>query len=105
MILPRIVLMAVVYPAFLLLVTVPTTGVLVFVTALVTILGGLSAAAGTAALAAAFPNGVRSSGIAIAYAISVSVFGGTTLIATSAISLWAMFHLPQIRHASRLLEP
>jgi hypothetical protein len=88
---------------------------LIFVTALVTVLGALSAAAATAALAAAFPNEVRSSGIAIAYAISVSVFGGTTqfviawligttgdrlspayyLIATSAISLWAMFRLPE----------
>jgi len=81
----------------------------------VTVLGALSAAAATSALAAIFPNEVRSSGIAIAYAISVSVFGGTTqfviawligatgnplspayyLIATSAISLWAMFRLPE----------
>jgi MFS family permease len=115
MIVPRLVLMAAVYPAFLLLVTFTSTGTLIFVTALVTVLGALSAAAATAALAAAFPNEVRSSGIAIAYAISVSVFGGTTqfviawligttgdrlspayyLIATSAISLWAMFRLPE----------
>jgi MFS family permease len=115
MIVPRLVLMVAVYPAFLLLITYTTTGVLIFVTALVTSLGALSAAAATSALAAVFPNEVRSSGIAIAYAVSVSVFGGTTqfvvawligatgdrlspayyLIATSAISLWAMFRLPE----------
>ncbi len=108
------------YPAFLLLVKVPTTSILVFVTALLTTLGALSAAATTAALAAAFPNAVRSSGIAISYAASVSVFGGTTqfiiawligltgdrlspayyLIATSLISLWAMFYLPQTMRTS-----
>jgi MFS family permease len=114
MIVPRIALTIAVYPAFLLLVNVPTTSILVLVTALVTTLGALSAAAATSALAAAFPSEVRSSGIAISYAISVSVFGGTTqfiiawligvtgdrlapayyLIATSFISLWAMFYLP-----------
>jgi MFS family permease len=112
---PRVALTLAVYPAFLLLVHVPTTGILVSVTALVTTLGALSAAATTSALAAAFPNEVRSSGIAISYAISVSVFGGTTqfiiawligvtgdrlspayyLIAASLISLCAMFYLPE----------
>lgn len=114
MIVPRILLMIAVYPAFLLLVNLPTTAILVLVTALVTTLGALSSGAATAALAGAFPNEVRSSGIAISYAISVSIFGGTTqfiiawligvtgdrlspayyLIATSLISLWAMFQLP-----------
>jgi MFS family permease len=125
MIAPRIVLMTAVYPAFLLLNSVTTTGILVFVTALVTLLGALSAAAATTALAAAFPNEVRSSGIAISYAISVSVFGGTTqfiiawlvgktgdrlspayyLIATSAISLWAMFQLPATLRRGACIPP
>jgi hypothetical protein len=79
------------------------------------LLGSVSAAAATAALSEIFPNAVRSSGFAIAYAVSVSVFGGTTqfiiawligvtgdplspayyVILTSAISLWAMFQLPE----------
>ena len=122
MIVPRIVLTIAAYPAFVLLVNVPTTGILVLVTALLTVLGALSAAAATSTLVAAFPNGVRSCGIAISYAISVSVFGGTTqfiiawligvtgdrlspayyLIATGLISLWAMFRLP---HALRSRAP
>jgi MFS family permease len=115
MILPRIALLVAVYPAFLLLVTVTTTGVLVFVTALLTLLGVLSGSAALTALTEAFPNEARSSGLAISYAISVSVFGGTTqfiiawligttgdrlspayyVILTSVISLWAMFKLPE----------
>jgi MFS family permease len=113
MILPRIALVIVVYPAFLLLVNVSTAVVLVAVTALLTLLGSLSTAAAMTALLEAFPNEVRSSGLALAYAIAVSLFGGTTqfiiawligttgdrtspayyVIFTSAISLWAMFRL------------
>lgn len=119
MIVPRIALGVVVLPAFLLLVTVTTTGVLVFVTALLTLLSVLSAAAALTALAEVFPNEVRSSGVAISYAFSVTLFGGTTqfiiawligmtgsrvspayyVIFTSAISLWAMFKLPQSSRA------
>lgn len=114
MILPRVALVIAIYPAFLLLTRDTTVSVLVFVTALLTLLGTLSAAAALTALTEAFPNEVRSSGLAIAYAISVSVFGGTTqfiiawligttgdrvspayyVIVTSVISLWAMFKLP-----------
>jgi hypothetical protein len=88
---------------------------LVFVTALLTLLGGLSAAAALTAISEAFPNAVRSSGVAVSYAVSVAVFGGTTqfmlawligttgsrlspayyVIASSIISLWAMFKLPE----------
>jgi MFS family permease len=115
MILPRVTLAIMVLPAFLLLLAVTTVGVLVFVTALLTLLSVLSAVATTAALTEMFPNEVRSSGVAIAYALSVTLFGGTTqfiiawligmtgsrlspayyVIFTSAISLWAMFKLPQ----------
>jgi MFS family permease len=115
MILPRIALAIVVLPAFLLLLAVTTTGVLVFVTASLTLLSVLSSAAAMTALTEVFPNEVRSSGLAISYALSVTLFGGTTqfiiawligmtgsrvspayyVIFTSAISLWAMFKLPQ----------
>jgi len=114
MIAPRVALLATVYPAFVLLMAVATTGVLMFVTALLTLLGVLSTAAAMTAITEAFPNQVRSSGLAIAYATAVSVFGGTTqfvvawligvtgdrlspayyVIVTSIISLWAMFKLP-----------
>ncbi len=115
MILPRIALAIVVLPAFLLLLAVTTTGVLVFVTASLTLLSVLSSAAAMTALTEVFPNEVRSSGVAISYALSVTLFGGTTqfiiawligmtgsrvspayyVIFTSVISLWAMFKLPQ----------
>jgi len=114
MILPRIALLLVVVPAFMLLLAHTTPATLVLVTALLTLLGTLSGAAALTALGEAFPNEVRSSGLAIAYALSVSVFGGSTqfivawligetgnrvspgyyVVATSIISLWAMFRLP-----------
>jgi MFS family permease len=124
MILPRIALAIVVLPAFLLLLAVTTTGVLVLVTASLTLLSVLSSAAAMTALTEVFPNEVRSSGLAISYALSVTLFGGTTqfiiawligmtgsrvspayyVIFTSAISLWAMFKLPQPSIA-RLFRP
>jgi len=45
------------------------------VTALLTLLGVLSGAAALTMLTETFPNEVRSSGLAIAYATAVSVFG------------------------------
>jgi len=115
MIAPRLALVALVYPAFAVLVSVHSTWALIGVTALFTLLSTVSGAAAVAALSETFPNAVRSSGFAIAYAISVSVFGGTTqfiiawlvgatgdplspayyVILTSAVSLWAMFRLPE----------
>lgn len=115
MILPRLALVLAILPAFVLLLSFTTTAVLIFVTALLTLLGGLSAAAAMTALSEAFPNAVRSSGVAVSYAVSVAVFGGTTqfmlawligttgsrlspayyVIVSSMISLWAMFKLPE----------
>jgi MFS family permease len=115
MIYPRIALMAAIYPAFAYLVGAHTIGSLVLVTALITALSQLSTAAAMAALSEIFPNRVRSSGFAIAYAVSVSLFGGTAqfifawlvgitgdplsptyyVIGMSAISLWAMIQLPE----------
>ena len=121
MILPRIALVIVVFPAFVLLLRFTTTGVLMLVTALLTLLSALSGAAALTALAEAFPNEVRSSGLAVAYAVAVSVFGGTTqfviawligttgdrlspayyVILSSVVSLWAMFKLPRAGEAIR----
>jgi hypothetical protein len=87
----------------------------VLVTALLTVPQLLGAVAALAAVTEIFPNEVRCSGLAVAYAVSVSVFGGTTqfvtawlihatgdplspayyVIVTSLISLWAMFQLPE----------
>ncbi len=114
MVISRIAVILVIYPAFLFLATVKTTWALLSVQALLTVLG-MGSVAALAALTEIFPNEVRSSGLAICYAVSVSVFGGTTqfviawligttgdplspayyVIATSLISLWAMFRLPE----------
>jgi MFS family permease len=114
MVISRIAVILVIYPAFLFLTTVRTTWALVSVQALLTVLQ-MGSVAALAALTEIFPNEVRSSGLAICYAVSVSVFGGTTqfviawligttgdplspayyVIATSLISLWAMFQLPE----------
>jgi MFS family permease len=117
MLVPRIALVLAIYPAFAFLVGVRTTWALVVATALLTFLSILSAAAAMTAITESFPNAVRSSGLAISYAISVSVFGGSTqfviawligttgdplspayyVIATSVVSLWAMYQLPETR--------
>jgi MFS family permease len=114
MIAPRVLLMCAIVPAFLLLGGAKTPWMLGLVTATLTVLSSLSAAAATTAVIEAFPNAVRGSGMAIAYAGAVSVFGGTTqfivawligvtgaplapayyVIATSIVGLWAMFRLP-----------
>ena len=115
MILPRMALVVAILPAFALLLRFTTTGVLLFVTAALPLLSSLSAAAALTAVTEAFPNEVRSSGVALSYAVAVSVFGGTTqfmiawligttgnrlspayyVIVSSLISLWAMFKLPR----------
>jgi MFS family permease len=111
----RIATILVIYPAFLLLVSQKTVWALLFVTVLLNSLTVLGAVAAIVALTEIFPNEVRSSGLAITYAVSVSAFGGTTqfaiawligttgeplspayyVILTSAVSLWAMFQLPE----------
>jgi len=115
MIWSRIAVMLAIYPAFLFLVGEKSVWALVFVTALLTFLTTLSAVAALVAVTEIFPNEVRSSGLALSYAVSVAAFGGTTqfaiawligttgnplspayyVILTSAISLWAMFQLPE----------
>jgi MFS family permease len=115
MIWSRIAVVLMVYPAFLFLVGEKTAWALVLVTALLSVPQLMGAVAALAAVTEIFPNEVRCSGLAVAYAVSVSVFGGTTqfviawligttgdplspayyVIVTSLISLWAMFQLPE----------
>jgi len=124
MIIPRIALLAAVYPAFLLLLHRTTPMMLVLVTVFLQLIGGLSGTAALTALAEAFPNRTRSSALAVTYAIAVAVFGGTAqfivtwllsvtgdraapayyVMVTSGISLWAMFRLTRTR-PGRSSEP
>ena len=115
MIVPRVVLMLVIYPAFVFVVHEKTLWALLSVAALFHFLTVVSAAAMLAAMTEVFPNAVRCAGTAIAYSFSVGVFGGTTqfviawligttgdplapayyVIATSVVGLWAMFQMPE----------
>jgi MFS family permease len=115
MIVSRVALVLVVYPAYVLLVNEKSLWSLVSVSALLNLLSTLGAAAALVAIAEIFPNQVRSAGFAISYAVSVSVFGGTTqfviawligvtgdplspayyVIVTSLVSLIAMFRMPE----------
>jgi len=75
----RVALIAVVYPLFQIM-TAAGTGVTTIVSANVffNILFACGIGAGYAFLAEAFPQSVRSSGLAILYAVGVMIFGGTT---------------------------
>jgi MFS family permease len=115
MIVPRLALMLIIYPAFVFLVREKSLPVLLFVSALFYLLTVMSAAAIQTAMTEVFPNEVRSAGTAIAYALSVSLFGGTTqfviawligvtgdplspayyVLLTSLVSLWAMVRMPE----------
>ena len=75
----RVALIAIVYPLFQTM-TVAGAGVTTIVSANVffNILFACGIGAGYAFLAEAFPQSVRSSGLAILYAVGVMIFGGTT---------------------------
>lgn len=118
MIVSRVAVMAIIYPAFLFLVRERTATALVLATALLGLLGAPGGVAVLTAMGEIFPSEVRSSGMSLAYATSVTVFGGTTQFAiarlvgvtgnplapalyvmgASEISLWTMFQLPENRH-------
>jgi len=119
---PRILAAIVTVPAFLLLVARPSAGMLLAVSGLLAALTAISGAACFAALPELLPGRVRATGISIAYALGVTLFGGTTqllvtwLIAatgnaaapawyvagTSIVTIAAMLALPESR--GRLLE-
>jgi len=115
MIVSRAVSMLAIYPCFLLLAHQKSAASLIFVTALLAVLSGPAAVAALTAMSEIFPNAVRSAGVSVAYAVVVSVFGGTTQfviawltgvtgdplspayywIAACLLSLWAMTRLPE----------
>jgi len=115
MIVPRVLLLVIAYPAFLLMIRQPGAVTLLSMSGLIAALGSLSAAPGLVAMTELFPRAIRSAGLSIAYAIIVTVFGGTTqlvityligvtgdplspayyLIATSVIGVLAMLAFPE----------
>ena len=78
MVIPRIALALLTYPAFLLLTHQPNLSTLLLATALVGGMTGISGAAGMAVVPELLPLRVRALGFAVVYAVGVSLFGGTT---------------------------
>lgn len=122
MIWPRAVAAVATVPAFLWLLASPSAGTLIIVSGLLSALTALSGAAMLTAIPELLPRGIRATGMSIAYAVAVSLFGGTTqfvitwligatgnpaapawyVTVASIVSLAAMFALPESRE--RALE-
>jgi len=118
MIIPRVMLLLAIFPAFLFLTDARTVWALGAVSATLALLTSMGTAASMVALVEIFPNAVRSSGMSITNAVSVSLFGGTTqfvnawligmtgnklspayyVIVSSIIGIWAMYKLPETRN-------
>jgi len=113
----RVLLVVIIYPAFLLLSHSATVWTLGAVSAVLALLTSSGTAATMVAIVELFPSAVRSSGMSITNAVSVSLFGGTTqfvnawligetgnklspayyVFVSSVIGLWAMFKMPEGR--------
>jgi MFS family permease len=78
LIIPRIVLMIVAYPAFLYLTTQPSATTLLLMTAVIMGLHSLSGALMLVLLPEVLPRAVRTTGFGLIYTVGVSLFGGTT---------------------------
>ncbi|MGK5079586.1 MFS transporter [Janthinobacterium sp. HLX7-2] len=117
MLIPRILATLLTYPAFMLLVEQKTIIALFGVTALLAALTAVSGAASLVAIPELLPRSIRATGMSLAYAVGVALFGGTTQFVitwlidatgnaaspawyvafTSAITVLAMIALPEGR--------
>ena len=75
---PRVATAVLIVPCFGLLVSHPTQGTLLAVTSFLAALTAVSGAASLVAVPELLPRGIRATGLAIAYAIGVAIFGGST---------------------------
>ncbi len=78
MIWPRAALVLVAYPAYAWMVRSPSATSIFASTILISALSSICSSAAIVAIPESLPRAVRSAGLAIAYAISVSIFGGGT---------------------------
>jgi MFS family permease len=117
LIIPRILLIMVAYPAFAMMNQAHTAPSLLLLSALMAALGAMSAAVSVVMIPESLPKSVRSAGFSVAYALAVTIFGGTTqlvvtwligatgnplspawyLIVSSAIGLVAMVMMPETK--------
>ena len=80
MLIPRVLLAVVTWPMFLLLSSQPSVTTLFVVTVVLNGLTAASAAVSLVVIPELLPRSIRATGLAIAYAIGVSLFGGTTQV-------------------------
>lgn len=80
MVLPRLMFVLAVYPAFLLITGDRTPQTLLLMVGLLSLFQTMSGAVGILALPECFPRAVRSSGLAITYALGVTIFGGSAQV-------------------------
>ena len=112
---PRVAIVLATYPMFLLLNSSPTPTTLFLVSGFLAGMSALGAAAMFATIPELLPRQIRATGLSIAYAFGVSIFGGTTqlivtyligttgnptspawyVVATSLISILAVLALPE----------
>lgn len=81
MLVPRVLAALLTYPAFMLLIEQRSTATLFAVTAFLAALTAISGAASLAAIPELLPREIRATGMSLAYAIGVALFGGTTQFA------------------------
>lgn len=99
MIWPRAAIVLLAIPAFALLVHAPRAGSVYAVTFLLAALSSISAAAVIVGIPESLPRAVRSAGLSVVYALSVTIFGGSTnyvvnkLIAVSGDKLAPAYYL------------
>lgn len=117
MIWPRLLLTLTAWPLFLLLARTPSGGMLYLATTVLTVLTAIGSAASLIAIPELLPRSIRATGLSIAYAVGVSLFGGSTqfvitwllkvtgdptspawyVTGTSLITLAAMWAMPESR--------
>lgn len=117
MLIPRLIAVLVTYPAFVLLVDARSPSMLICVTFVLAALTFVSNAAALSSIPQLLPAGFRSTGLSLAYALGVTIFGGSTqfvvtwlilvtgspfapawyLVATGSISALAVVALPSAR--------
>jgi MFS family permease len=117
LIVPRLLLILVAYPAYLWINEVKSATAILTMTALLTALGALSGAVLLVMIPESLPKSVRSAGLALAYALGVTLFGGTAqivvtwlihatgdplspawyLIASGIVGLIAVFMMPETK--------
>lgn len=117
MLVPRLLLVLLVWPSFLLLAAHPSAATLYVTAVVITALTAMGSTAALVAIPELLPGSVRATGFAIAYSIGVSLFGGTTqfiitwllgvtkdpvspawyVVGTSFITLIAIWMMPESR--------